>query len=111
GVFQIAKEPAHGVEGFSQVRSATPVTAAQGSAISGQSAERSRHADRAARIRTDSDCSGALKNASHRAAGRPSGERRGIVRLQAVAELRIFAGDAIGKRVQVGFADDYGSCG
>ncbi len=105
-IFKVAKEPAHGVEGFSQMRAAAPVAAADRGAITGQAAERGRDADGAAGVCADGGDGGALLHAGCRAGGRAAGERGGVAGLQAVAEFGILAGDAVGQRVEVSFAGD-----
>ena len=107
-VFEIAKEPAHGVEGLGEVRAASPVAAADGGAIAGEAAEGGGAAHRAASIGTDGRERRAFKNAGRSAAGRSAGERTRIAGLLAVAEFGIFAGDAVGERVKVGLAGDDG---
>ena len=52
-VFKIAKEDAHGVEGFGKVRCAMPSPSSERGAITGETAERGGHADRAAGVSTN----------------------------------------------------------
>ena len=82
---------------------------ANGGSIAGQPAERSRDANRPTRVSADGGYGGAFKHTGHGSARGTAGKRVGIAGLQAVAEFRILAGDAVGQRVQVGFAGDHGS--
>ena len=91
------------------MRAAAPVAAADGSAITGQAAKRRGSAHGAAGISADGRKRGALKHAGSRAAGRAAGERAGIAGLLAVTEFGIFAGDAVGEGMKVGFAGDDGA--
>ncbi len=106
-VFEIAKEPAHGVERLGEVRAAAPVAAAERGAIAGEAAESGGHADGAAGVGADGGDRGAFLHAGARAGGRAAGERARVAGLQAVAEFRILAGDAIGERMQMGLAGDH----
>jgi hypothetical protein len=60
-VFEVAKEPAEGVERFSQVRAAAPVSAAERGAVAGEAAERGGDADGAAGVGADGGHGGAFR--------------------------------------------------
>ena len=106
-IFEIAKQPTHGVERLRQVRTAAPVAASDRSAISGEPAQSRRAADRAARVGADRRERGPLKNAGRSAARRSTSKRARIAGLFAIAELRILAGDAIRQRMKMRLAGDY----
>ena len=108
-VFEVAKEPAHRVEGFGEVACAGPVAAADGGAVADEAAERCGAADGTAGVCADGGDGGALEHAGCGATGGASGERCGIAGLHAVAELGVLAGDAVGERMQMRLAGDDGT--
>ena len=67
-IFEIAKEPAHGVKRFTEVYATSPVAAADGGTIAGESGERGGHAHRATGVCTDGRDGGAFKDAGDGAA-------------------------------------------
>lgn len=69
GIFEMAEEDAHGVEGLGQVRAAAPVASADGGAISGQAAKGGGDADGAAGVGADGEDGGAFLDAGSSAGG------------------------------------------
>src|SRR6266851_3357556 len=116
-VARVAKEKAERVEGGREMRRAIPGLRppafrggqAVGGTIPHQAAEGGRHADGSTGVRADGCESGALLHAGSSAAGGAASEQRRIARLEAVAIIRVLAGDAVGERMEVGFADDEGA--
>ncbi len=104
-IAEIATEPADGVEGLRQVVAAGPVADAEGGAVAREPAQRGRSAHGASGVGADGGERRAFLNGSGRAAGGAAGEEAGVGRLQAVAVVAIFAGDAVGELMEVGFAD------
>jgi len=105
-IAQIAAKPADGVEGLRQMVAAGPVADAEGGAVAGESAKGGGSAHGASGVGPDGGEGRAFLDGRGRTAGGAAGEDAGVGRLQAVAVVAIFAGDAVGKLVQVGFADD-----
>lgn len=108
-ISQIATEPADGVERGRQVIAAGPVADAERGAVAREPAESRRASHGAAGIGPDSGESRTFLNGRCCTAGGSSRQQRGIGRLQAVSVIAIFAGDAVGKLVEVRFASDDGA--
>lgn len=111
---EVAIEPADSVEGGGEVVAAAPQVGcveSDGGAIAGEATERSRDADGAARVGADGGQGGAFLNAGGGAAGGATGEVRGVERLEAVAEVMVLSGNAVGELVEVRLACDDGAGG
>ena len=113
GVAEIAEEDADGVEGLGEVISACPagfaVADAEGGAVAGEAAESGGDADGAAGVGADGDEGGAFLHAGRGAAGGAAGEQGCIARLDAVAVVGVFSGDAVGELMEVRFAGEDGA--
>jgi len=110
-VAEVAVEPAESIEGWREVGAAGPESGAGGDGGSegGEAAESGGDADGATGIGADGGQGGAFLHGGCCAAGGAAGEEGGVAGLEAVAEVAVFSGDAVGELVEVGFAGDDGS--
>jgi len=110
-VAEVAVEPAEGVECGREVGPAGPEGCAggDGGSEAGEAAESGGDADGAARVGADGREGGAFLYRRCCAAGGASGEECGVAGLEAVVEVAVFSGDAVGELVEVGLASDEGS--
>ena len=88
---------------------APPIADAERGAVAGESAEGGGSTYGAAGVGADAGEGGAFLDGRGCAAGGASGEEGGIDGLEAVAVVAVFAGDAVGELVEMGFADDDGA--
>src|SRR5450631_2471149 len=86
--------------------SAAPVAAAKGGAVADQSTKRGRDTNGSAGVCSDGGKGGTLENAGGCSTGRSAGQSAFVAGLLAVAELRIFAGNPISERVEMGLTSD-----
>jgi hypothetical protein len=77
-----------------------------GRAIAGEAAQSRRDADGASGIGSDGSEGGAFLHAGGAAAGGTARQTCGVQGLRAIAVVGVFSGDAIGKLVEMCFADD-----
>jgi len=84
------------------VTGAAPVAAAKGGTIASNAAQRGGYADRSAGVCSDGGKGGAFENAGGCSTGRSAGQSAFVVRLLAVTKLRIFAGNPISERMEMG---------
>lgn len=111
-VDEVAIEPAECVEGGREVVASAPYVGrikGEGGAIAGEAAEGGRDADGASRVGANRGEGGAFLDAGGGTAGGASGEMRWVERLDAVAEVAVLSGDAVGELVEIRFASDDGS--
>src|ERR1700761_4828744 len=109
-VAEIAKEQTESVEGGCEMEGAGPalfaVTDTDRSAVAGEPAECGGDANRTSGVGADGCDRGAFLHACRCAAGGAAGEQGCVAWLDTVAILGVFAGDAVGELVEMGFSDD-----
>src|ERR1700691_5749987 len=88
---------------------AGPVADAERGAVAGEPTECGGSTHGATGISADGGEGGALLDGRGCAAGGTAGEEVGVAGLEAVAVVAVFAGDAVGELMEVGFARDDGA--